>query len=99
MQDVLKLGVKSMGNTESWEPPLEFPEFKLWWRKKRDHIIKPVFVKYNGDEHRSLEQIKQYGLYQATNILRGFKKEDLEVVEVLECLIAKGWVVVVQNKT
>jgi len=84
---------------ENWQPPLEFPDFKLWWRRKKEHIIKPVFVRHNGDRNRSLEEIKQYALYQATNILRGFKQEDLEVVEVLECSVAKGWVVVVQNKT
>lgn len=88
-----------MSQQKQWEPPLEFPDWKLWWRRKQTRIVKPVFVGYNGNKNRSLEEIKKYALYQSLNILRGFKVEDLEIVDLFESVKAGGWVVVVQNKT
>lgn len=86
-----------MAEIKEWEPPLPLPEFKFWWRKRKP-ITKPVFVKYNGNRNRSLEEIRKYALYQATNIMRGFKIEELEVIDVFESPKAKGWVVIVKNK-
>ena len=88
-----------MAKNKSWEPPLEFPQFRLnWWRKNKS-VTKPVFVKYNGNRNRTLKDVERFALIQATNIMRGFKCEDLEVVDIFESVKAKGWVVVVKNKT